>query len=202
MLGRRGRVCRCPGPLPTTAGGNGRVQPFPRMRISFLPLSRDPEVSTQPQGSRPAGWWEPAGTWRAETPPTPSPGCSSRQDPPFPPPAWPGPRAAAQAGGGQLPAGTREPALGGAQDGDLRPFPSLLPYSFVPPPFAQPECAADIFGGKKQPGRAGSPGTTEPARPPCRVAQLGLAELQPPRLQFLGSQPRWEGLEVPLGLAT
>lgn len=56
MSGGHGWVCLCPGPLPTTAaGGNGRVQPFPRMRISFLPLSGDPEVNTQPWGARPAG---------------------------------------------------------------------------------------------------------------------------------------------------
>lgn len=51
MSGRRGRVCLCPGPLPSRAGGNGRIQPFPRMRISFLPLSGDPEVNTQLWGT-------------------------------------------------------------------------------------------------------------------------------------------------------
>lgn len=56
-----------PSPVFQPAGGSGRVLPFPRMRISFLPLSGDPGVSTQPWGT---GRGSLAGNWGAETPGT------------------------------------------------------------------------------------------------------------------------------------
>jgi len=155
--GGYGRVCVGPSPLPTAAGGSGRVQPFPRMRISFLPLSGDPEVSTQPWGARHAGHGGPVWEVGGRDPPmTHSPGCRSRQEPPFPPPTRLGPPTAA-------PAGTREPASRGARGADLQPFsPRHLP------PRAQPECAADIWGGKKKWGQPWGNGARPPTGWPSR----------------------------------
>lgn len=201
MSGCRGWVCQCPGPFPTAAGGNGRVQPFPRMRISFLPLSRDPEVSTQPRGTWPAerGGGGRLGGGGAETPPTHSPGCSSWQD--HPPLSSPHLAGTPCSHTGRRAAARRDEGTGFAGGPGWRlaavsfsPSPRLRPL-----PFAQPERATDVFGARRSQAEQAALGQQGPS--PRGVAQLGLAELQPPWLQFLGSQPRQEGLEVPSGPA-
>lgn len=142
-------MCLCLVPLPTAAGGNGRVQPFPRMRISFLPLSRDPEVSTQqPQGARPRGqgfWLGGGGT----DPPARSPGCSSQQDPPVSPTAWLGPHDG-QERSCPRERGSRFAACSGWGHGAISfsVSPRLRPL-----PFAQPKCPTGA--------RVGSPRVAE-----------------------------------------
>lgn len=101
-----------PSPVFQPAGGSGRVLPFPRMRISFLPLSGDPGVSTQPWGT---GRGSLAGNWGAETPGT------ALGVPPLPFSLAGTPRMKEMDFGGV-----------GTQDGDTQPFPPLLPFFFPP----------------------------------------------------------------------
>lgn len=133
--GHCGQLGLCANPIPSVAKGNSHVQPFPRMRISFLPLSGDPEVSTQLWGAWSAGW----GAWQeavGQTPPDTLHGVKFPAGPSFPPLPGQDPM--------QLPAGMREPVWWVRMETWM--FPSVLPHGSSLPSLS----ILQIFLGQNQ----------------------------------------------------